>query len=187
MEHNKTKIRFSDEQSMLLDSAVSFCREKSPVSKVRQLLNSDEGFDAAVWQDMVSLGWTGIAVPEHLGGSGLSLAEAVTIAEPLGRHLLATPFLSTQLFTQGVLAGGSAAQQQALLPKVCQGAPATVALFEADGDWRLDQVTAQAQAGGDGVELSDHGVEFGLREIGVPKFVADFFVKIADEVDIAKL
>lgn len=150
----KTLIRFSDEQSMLLDSAVSFCREKSPVSRVRKLLNSEEGFDAGIWQEMVSLGWTGIAVPEHLGGSGLSLAEAVTIAEPLGRHLLATPFLSTQLFTQGLLAGGSPAQQQAFLPGVCQGAPATVALFEADGDWDLSHVAAQAVLEGDCVLLS---------------------------------
>ena len=135
-----TDIAFTDEQPMLLETATAFCRDKSPIRAVRTLLLSDTGFDRAVWDEMVALGWPGIAIPETHGGSGLSLAEIATITEPMGRHLLATPFVSTQLAIQALLATGDAA----LLPRIAQGAIATVALFEAEGDWDLSHIEATA-------------------------------------------
>ena len=139
------RISFTDEQAMLLDTATAFCRDRSPVATVRGLLASEHGFDRARWDEMVALGWSGIAVPEDAGGSGLSLAEVVTIAEPMGRHLFATPFASTQILIQALLAGGDARQQAQWLPRLCQGAIGTVAVFEEDGNWDLHQVQAWAQ------------------------------------------
>ena len=104
----KTTMTFSEEQSMLLDTATEFFRTKSPTSVVRDLMLSERGYDEAVWQEMVGLGWSGLAIPEALGGSELGLAAAVTIAEPMGRWLSATPWLPTQLFIQGVLGGDEA-------------------------------------------------------------------------------
>jgi acyl-CoA dehydrogenase len=148
------RIDFSDEQAMLLETASGFCREKSPIAAVRQQLGTESGFDRAVWDEMVALGWSGIAIPESLGGSGLSLAEVATIAEPMGRHLLATPFTSTQVCIQGLLAGGNAAQQAAWLPRLAQGAIGTVALFEQDGDWTLETPVCRATRAGGEVRLS---------------------------------
>lgn len=147
------KIEFTDEQAMLLDAATAFCRDKSPSSAVRARIGSEQGFERAMWDEMVALGWSGIAVPERFGGSGLSLAEVATIAEPMGRHLLATPFGSTQLFVQGLLAGASEAQQAQWLPAVAQGSIATVAVLEAEGDWTLAHFEASAtrDARGDAV------------------------------------
>ncbi len=144
-----TRITFTEEQAMLLDTAVSFCRDKSPVSAVRRLIDTDTGFDAAIWQAIVELGWTGIAVPEAFGGSGLSLAEVATITEPMGRSLLATPFVSTQVFTRALVASGHEALQATVLPDVCAGAIGTVALTEPDGDWDLRHpgCTAEVTAG----------------------------------------
>ncbi len=149
-----TQINFSDEQAMLLETAVAFCREKSTIRAVRDLLASETGFNRSVWDEMVGLGWSGIAIPERFGGSGLSMAEVATIAEPMGRHLLATPFGSTQLFVQGILAGGSAAQQALVLPLVAQGGIGTVALVEDDGDWDLSHIEASATREGDQLRLS---------------------------------
>src|SRR5262245_54266919 len=101
-----TRIAFTDEQAMLLDTASDFCRERFSTHAARAQLVTDDGFDRALWTEMVELGWSGIAVPERLGGSGLSLAEAATIAEPMGRHLLATPFVGTQLVVPGLLGDG---------------------------------------------------------------------------------
>lgn len=143
-----TSIAFTDEQAMLLDTATAFCRERSPMRAVRDLLLSETGFDSSVWAEMAALGWCGIAIPERHGGSGLSVAEVATIAEAMGRRLLASPFVSTQLFIQGVLAGGPDLQA-AVLPRVAQGAIATVALFEAEGDWDLGHIDARATRRGD--------------------------------------
>ena len=79
----KTTMTFSEEQSMLLDTATEFFRTKSPTSVVRDLMLSERGYDETVWEEMVGLGWSGLAIPEALGGSELGLAAAVTIAEAL--------------------------------------------------------------------------------------------------------
>jgi acyl-CoA dehydrogenase len=165
-----TLITFSEEQAMLLEVASSFCRDKSPVSKVRAQLASEAGFDRALWDEMVSLGWSGIALPEPLGGSGLSLAEVATIAEPMGRHLMATPFVSTQLFIQGLLTGGSEQQKLATLGKICKGGIGTVGLFERDGDWNIFENEAQGLISGQSVTLS------GTKTLVCDAAVADHFL-----------
>ena len=143
-----TRITFSDEQAMLLDSAVAFCRDRSPPATVRRLMTTDIGFDRGMWSEIGQLGWNGIAIPERFGGSGLTLGHTAVIAEPMGRHLLATPFTSTQLAIQGLLAGGSAAQQAAWLPRLADSGIASVALFEDDGDWNLSHPQATATVAG---------------------------------------
>lgn len=170
-------LTFSDEQAMLLETAVAFCRDKSPVASVRAQLTTETGFDPALWKEMVALGWTGIAVPERFGGSGLGLAEVATIAEPMGRHLFATPFLSTQLFTRGLVAGGSEQQCAAVLPKICDGAIGTVALFESDGDWDLHHPGCTVSLDGGVLKLS------GAKTLVCDAAVADHVLLSARDSD----
>lgn len=157
----KAALTFSDEQSMLLDTATEFFRDKSPIAHVREQLTSERGFEAAHWDEMVALGWSGLAIAEEYGGSALGLAAAVTIAEPMGRHLAASPFLSTQLFVAGLQGGGSDEQQGRFLPAIAEGAIATVALFEDDGDWELTHATCELVDGrltGSKTFVTDAGV-----------------------------
>lgn len=160
-------IRFGDEQAMLLESAAAFAREQSTIADVRRRMGLPAGFEPSLWRRIVELGWTGIAVPERFGGAGLSLAEVATVAEPMGRHLMATPFGATQQFVQALLAGGDEALQTAWLPRVSEGAIGTVALFEAEGDWDLTRIEARAARRGDGIELA------GLKTLVSDAEVAD--------------
>lgn len=152
-----THIHFSDEQAMLLDSAAAFCKQRSPSLTVRGLIPSESGFNPAVWDEIVQLGWTGLAIPEEHGGSGLPVGHLAVIAEPMGRHLLATPFTSTQLCIQGLVASGHAALQGRWLPGLGQGGIGTVALFEDDGDWDLGRPACSATRAGASVAL--HGAK----------------------------
>jgi alkylation response protein AidB-like acyl-CoA dehydrogenase len=129
-------MTWSEEQSMLLDTATNFFRDKSMVADVRRQIETESGFDSAIWQEIVELGWTGLAIPEQFGGSGLGLAAAVSIAEPMGRRLFASPFQSTQLAIQALLAGSESQRAQWLgaFTEECIG---TVALVERNGDWDL--------------------------------------------------
>lgn len=161
-------ITFTDEQAMLLDIATNFFREKSSIATVRRQIASESGFDRELWGEIAELGWLGIAVPERFGGSGLSLADVTVIAEPMGRHLAGTPLISTQLFIQALLAGGSEQQQRELLPKICNGAIGTVALFESDGDWNLEHIGSQAVISADAARLS------GAKTLVCDAAVADF-------------
>ncbi|MDA8752659.1 acyl-CoA/acyl-ACP dehydrogenase [Halieaceae bacterium] len=129
-----TKLSFSEEQAMLLDVAREFCRDKSPIASVRAELETETGYDGGVWQEMVQLGWAGIALPEAVGGSGLGVAAVVPVAESLGRAMLGTPLLSTTLAGQLAVRAAGAERWGELLAELASGVPATVALLESP-DW----------------------------------------------------
>ena len=103
----KPVITFSEEQEQLLDIATNFCRDKSPIAAVRDQMNEEQSHKPEVWQEIAELGWLGVAIPEEYGGIGLSLAEVVTLTEPMGQYLLSTPFGPTTLVSQALLAGWS--------------------------------------------------------------------------------
>ena len=150
----KPTIHFSEEQEQLLDIATNFARDKFPMDRTRARIAADQDFDAAVWAEMASLGWLGVAVPEEFGGSGLGLAEVVSIVEPLARNLAGTPFVSTTLVAQALLKAGTPAQKSKWLPKICEGAIGALALVEPHGDWNLSHLTAKANESGDKLTLS---------------------------------
>jgi acyl-CoA dehydrogenase len=147
-------IGVSEEQIELLDIATAFCRERSPTAKVRTLMASETGFDADLWREMAELGWLTIALPEQYGGAGLSLAEVVPVVEQMGRNLLASPFVATTLAGQLLVAAGNGAQKAEWLPKLASGSIATLALFEAHGNWDLAHIEVTATRDGDSLRLS---------------------------------
>jgi alkylation response protein AidB-like acyl-CoA dehydrogenase len=138
------RLGFSEDQSSLLDVASSFCASRSPMAKVRRLIEDETGHDPDVWREIVELGWLGIAIPEEYGGAGLGLAEVVPVMEQMGRYMLAGPFLSTTLAAQAILAGGTDDQKRVLLPRLAEGAITTLALCEANDDWDLGAIAATA-------------------------------------------
>jgi alkylation response protein AidB-like acyl-CoA dehydrogenase len=170
------ELRFSDEQAMVLDSAREFCRDKSDISAVRALLDSDTGFDPAVWQELVALGWTGLAIDEDLGGSGLGIGTTVPIAECMGRYMLATPFFSTTLAAQAIQRGGGRKQVQRWLPRLAEGTIATVALLENE-DWGDDRISCTAERSGDRLRLS------GRKLYVTDAAVAELFVVLVNVDD----
>ncbi len=147
-------LGYSEEQIELLDVATTFCRDKSPIDKVRKLIDSESGYDAEVWAEMAALGWTAVAIPEAHGGVGLTLAEVVPMVEQMGRHLMASPLVSSALAAQALIAGGTEAQRTEWLPKLAEGAVGTLALSEANGDWDLTNIAATAKSDGDSLVLS---------------------------------
>ena len=138
-------IEFSEEQTMLMDTAVDFCRKHSPLDRVRAQIDQPQGIDPSVWQEMIDLGWLSITVPEQYGGLGLSLADAVPIAESMGRHLMGSPFVATTLATQALIQSGSEAQKEQWLPQIAAGSAASLALTEEDGNWNLTEVASFAE------------------------------------------
>ncbi len=148
-------IGICEEQITILDQATDFCRNRAPMDKVRALMTSALGYDAQLWEEMAALGWLGIAIPDtYEGGLGLSLAEVVPIAEQMGRRLLSSPFISTILAAQVILAGGNVVQQAQWLPRLALGAIGTLALNEAHGDWNVTHIETTAVRKGDRLVLS---------------------------------
>jgi len=113
---------FSDDQNMLRDQAAKFLAARCPTSAVRKILEGEATWDKALWDGIVELGWTGVAIPEAYGGLGLGHLELCVLAEELGRVLAPVPFSSSvYLATEALLLAGSEAQKQAWLPKLAAG------------------------------------------------------------------
>lgn len=165
-----TALRFSEEQAMLLDVARDFCRDRSPIAAVRGQLESDTGFDPALWQELVALGWAGIALPEACGGSGLGVSGVVPVVESMGRAMLGTPFISATLAGQLLLRAAGPGQQESVLAEIAAGVPATVALLE-NGDWGDERLACTVD--GDGALR-------GAKQLVTDAGVAQIFIVAVD-------
>ena len=66
-----------------------------PPSVPRALLDVEAEELQPVWKELAAQGWTGIHLPEELGGQGFGLFELAVLLEETGDSLLPGPFLST--------------------------------------------------------------------------------------------
>jgi len=112
MDRKELQFVYSEEQGILGDTAKNMLRKKCTFEKVRDWMETEEGFSRDIWREMAELGWMGVAIPEKYGGSGLGATELTAIVEPMGRYLLASPFLATTLGGQLLLAAGSEEQKK---------------------------------------------------------------------------
>ncbi len=148
---------FSEEQEQLRTSVRKFLEDKSPESEVRRLMETDEGYDPAVWSQMgQQLGLQGLAIPEEFGGSGYGFIELVVVLEEMGRALLCAPYFSSVVMAANLLLNsGDDAAKKELLPGIASGETiATVAYVEESGIWDESGVTATATKAGDGYTIS---------------------------------
>ncbi len=147
-------LSYSEEQIELLDVATNFCRAKAPMLSVRALMDSASGYDADIWNEMAALGWMAIAIPVAYDGVGLTLAEVVPVVEQMGRNMLASPFIVSSVAAQAIVTGGTAEQRQTYLPLLAGGAIGSLALYGADGNWDLAQISDSAAIDDDRLILS---------------------------------
>ena len=148
---------FTEEQEELRKTVRAFLEAKSPETAVREQMETEAGFDAAVWSQMgEQLGLQGLAIPEEFGGSGYTFVELGIVLEEQGRALLCAPFFSTVVLAANTLLhSGDDAAKKAHLPGIASGATiATVAFTEPSGKWDESGITLQATASGDGWTLS---------------------------------
>jgi alkylation response protein AidB-like acyl-CoA dehydrogenase len=148
---------FSDEHALLAQNASELLAKRWDFAAVRGGARTELGFDAALHRELCDLGWLGLCVPAELGGSGMPVSALPCIFEPIGQRLLAGPYFANTLATQALLCAASPAQQRAVLPALASGAElATVAVYEPDGSYLLEQPGVSAKAAAQGFELAGH-------------------------------
>ncbi len=150
---------FSEEQEELRRSVRRFLEDKSPTTEVRRLMETTEGFDPAVWEQMANqLGLQALAIPEEYGGVGFGYVELIVVFEEMGAALLCAPYFSTiALGANALLSSGDEAAKKDLLPGIASGETiATLALTEDSGRWDTDGITLAATRSGDEWNLDGH-------------------------------
>jgi alkylation response protein AidB-like acyl-CoA dehydrogenase len=167
---------FSDEQEQLRDAVRRFLESKSSSGEVRRLMETDDGYDPAVWGQMANeLGLQSLHIPEEHGGQGFTFLELGIVLEEMGRVLLCAPFFSTVVLAAGAIMNAGAADQQAkLLPGIAAGETiAALAFTEPTGPWDADGIEMVAKGSGDSYTLA------GTKMFVVDGHVADLIVVAA--------
>src|SRR5215216_4951102 len=93
----------SQDQRMLVDTAASFVKKQSPVTRLRSLRDDTTGWSRDVWRHMGELGWLGILFPEDVGGFGGSFVDAALILEQFGVTLVPEPYLASVVLAGSAL------------------------------------------------------------------------------------
>jgi alkylation response protein AidB-like acyl-CoA dehydrogenase len=142
---------FSEEQEELRKTVRAFLESKSPETAVREQMETENGFDPAVWSQMgEQMGLQGLSIPEEFGGSGFSFIELGVVLEEMGRALLCAPFFSSVvLAANALLLSGDDAAKKKYLPGIAAGETiATLATTEPSGKWDEKGITTKAEGSG---------------------------------------
>jgi alkylation response protein AidB-like acyl-CoA dehydrogenase len=148
---------FTEEQEELRSFIRSFMEDKSAEATVRELMDTDKGYDSAVWSQMAEqLGLQSMIIPEEYGGQGFGYVELGIALEEMGRCLLCAPFFSTVVLAgNAIIHSGNEDAKTALLPGIADGSTiATLALAEANGRWDAEGITVEATGTGDGTTIT---------------------------------
>ncbi|MEG2046130.1 MAG: acyl-CoA dehydrogenase family protein, partial [Comamonas sp.] len=163
----------SQEQELLKDSAVAFLADQAGVAQQRKLRDDKAplGFDPAVWQQMVEMGWPIAVLPEEHDGLAAGYLGMGGVFEAIGRNLSAQPLLSQAIVAPELLIrAGSKAQQAQWLPLLAQGdSRMALALDEKSGK-HLAGMSTQARKTSTGWELCGEKY-FVLDGVGADAFI----------------
>jgi alkylation response protein AidB-like acyl-CoA dehydrogenase len=73
---------FTEEQDELRSTVRAFLESKSSEEAVREQMETEAGYDAAVWSQMAEqMGLQGLHIPEEYGGSGFGYVELGIVLE----------------------------------------------------------------------------------------------------------
>jgi alkylation response protein AidB-like acyl-CoA dehydrogenase len=144
---------FGEEAALLKESARKFFSDKFATDRLHSLVADDHRpervtecrWDSKLWQEMVDLGWTMLAVPEAAGGVGMPAVAVAALAEELGRAAFPCPLLGTINATY-VLAGCGEGGEQALAD-IAGGGSASLAITNRQGSWAMGDTDVEYAAG----------------------------------------
>jgi|SRR5262245_8203975 len=148
-------LELSPEQEQIRRTAADFFARNCPIARVRELEDSELGYDPAHWRRMGELDWIGLTWPERWGGADGALLDLYPIYLELGRSLAPTPHLASAVIAgETLVRAGTDAQRARLLPRMARGeCIAAPALVEPRGEWGPEGIDLAARAEGAGFRL----------------------------------
>lgn len=167
------QTEFTADQDQFREVVARFLEDKSKPAAVRQLMESEAGFDRAVWQQLCGeVGLAGTHIPEEYGGYGFGPVELGIVCEEMGRYLYCGPFFASSVMaTYALLICADDKHRHALLPDIASGSVIATLVLDS-----LDSPELAGKA------LSvRNGALTGVASLVVDAQVADQLVVIADE------
>lgn len=159
-------LSLNESEEILKSAALNFLQREVPKDNLQAFLDSETGYDEAIWKKIVQMGWLGILIPEEYGGTGYPLTTAGVLFEALGTGPLPGPYFSSGILASLVIMEtGTEDQKKNILPEVAEGKIiATLALTETEYGWNPGNIkTAAGAKNGDyvlnGVKLFVHDAQ----------------------------
>lgn len=145
----------AEERAAIRDAVRALMSDHSSEAAVRATMETEQGYDAQLWQKLVDLGIVGLLIDTEHGGTGLGPVELELVMEETGAALLCSPLLSSGILAVGLLAAsGDRDAQRRLLPGIAAGTMiATVAITGEAGTWTPEGVGVGARRVGEDAVL----------------------------------
>ncbi|TMM51268.1 acyl-CoA dehydrogenase family protein [Sulfitobacter sabulilitoris] len=145
----------TEERQMLQDSLRRFLRDRYTTPVRNEILESDSGMSAKIWEELAELGVIGALFTEEQGGFGGAGFDIAVVFEELGRAGVVEPFLDTAVLGGGLIAALGNDDQQAHVEEVIGGAlHLAFAHGEPASRYDLNRVETTAKADGDSIVLN---------------------------------
>ena len=127
-------LDFTPEQDLLRETVRGVAAKHGGLTGVRRWEDDPIGYDPELWAELAGLGLLGLTIPEELGGSGMTMLDAMVVYEELGRTLVPSPhFVSAVMCGGALVAAGTEEQRTTWLPQIASGeAVLTPAWLEPD-------------------------------------------------------
>jgi alkylation response protein AidB-like acyl-CoA dehydrogenase len=161
----------TDEQQAIKSTAHDFLASRFKSERIREIAESESGFDESGWKEMAELGWAGLALPEEWGGQGLGIVDLAVLFEEMGYALAPSPLLSNTVVGLALAAAGSDELRDRYLRPLAAGElRGTPALIDVGAPVEPGKFTLAAEAAGDGIVLN------GEKTLVLDAASADFFL-----------
>src|ERR687888_886102 len=129
-------LTLTDDQRLIADTAREVLTARHDTAGFKAVAREATGYSAALWKEMVDLGWPGLPVPESYGGVGLGFLELCLLLEEAGRAGVPSPLTSTVACCALPIARyGTEAQKQQWLGAIVQGSVMTYVRAAPGGRW----------------------------------------------------
>jgi alkylation response protein AidB-like acyl-CoA dehydrogenase len=149
----------NDEQQQIKRTANEFLASRYKPERIRELIETEHGFEDSDWQEMVELGWPGLALPEEHGGQGLGIVELAAVFEEMGYALPPSPLLSNTVAGLVLATCGTEEQKSEYLAPLAAGEKrGTPALIDAGSAAAIGRFELEAEGGDGGVTLNGEKV-----------------------------
>jgi len=142
----------SDDQRLLIESVSRMLADNYSFAQRKTYIAAPEGWSTAMWSQYAELGLLGLPFPEQYGGYGGGAQEVMLVMQAFGRVLVVEPFFPTVILGgTAIMAAGTDAQKQAILPAIAEGSlKLAFAHSERQARYDLTDVVTTAKKDGDG-------------------------------------
>ncbi len=142
----------SDDQRLLIESVSRMLADNYSFAQRKTYIAAPEGWSTAIWSQFAELGLLGLPFPEQYGGYGGGAQEVMLVMQAFGRVLVVEPYFPTVILGgTAIMAAGTDAQKQAILPAIAEGSlKLAFAHGERQARYDLTDVVTTAKKDGDG-------------------------------------